>query len=236
MLFGNKEDFEAFFFDFDGVLADSVNVKTQAFGRLFESFGEDIQAQVVQHHLHHGGMNRFDKFRYYYQEFLRQPLAEEEMINLCQRFSQLVVDSVVAAPEIPGVGGFLQSYYDRMLCFVVSATPEEEIIHIVERRGWRKYFREVLGAPAKKDQNLGVLLQRYALPPGRCLFFGDAESDFNAARKWGVPFLGILPGPDAPLLKIAPKISWVRDFHEVARLLHPDRDLQRSQGPPGDQE
>ncbi|MEE9509964.1 MAG: HAD hydrolase-like protein [Candidatus Bathyarchaeia archaeon] len=53
--------YQAFFFDFDGVLADSVEVKTRAFAKLFESYGPEIQARVVEHHRKNGGMTRKDK-------------------------------------------------------------------------------------------------------------------------------------------------------------------------------
>ena len=41
-------DYKALFFDFDGVLADSVEVKTNAFAKLFEKFGSEIQAKVLE--------------------------------------------------------------------------------------------------------------------------------------------------------------------------------------------
>lgn len=43
--------------------------------------------------------------------------------------------------------------------------------------------------------------------PGRCLFFGDVESDYRAAQACGVHFLGILPDQQAPLLKSAPEVG-----------------------------
>lgn len=210
---------QAFFFDFDGVLADSVEVKTRAFARLFEAHGPEITAKVVDHHHRHSGVTRVDKFRHYYQEFLRQPLSEGELAELCQRFARLVVDEVVAAPEISGVGAFLRHWGGKLPCFVVSATPEEEIRAIVKRRGWSVFFKEVCGAPKSKGENLKMLLTKHGLRPERCLFFGDAESDYRAARDCGVAFLGILPGPNAPLLNAAPEVNWVRDFTEVTRLL-----------------
>ncbi len=35
------------FFDFDGVLVDSVNIKTKAFAKLFDPYGQEIEAKVV---------------------------------------------------------------------------------------------------------------------------------------------------------------------------------------------
>jgi phosphoglycolate phosphatase-like HAD superfamily hydrolase len=204
--------YEAFFFDFDGVLADSVEVKTRAFARLFEPHGPEVVARVVAHHRHHGGMTRVDKFRHYYHEYLGKSLSKKEIADLCQRFSEFVVDKVVAAPEINGADEFLQRWCGRLACFVISATPDEEIKEIVKRRGMEGYFKEVLGAPADKKKNLETLLAKYNLNPSRCCFFGDAESDYLAAHSCGVDFFGIVPGEDAPLIRAQPGVRWTENF------------------------
>lgn len=203
---------KALFFDFDGVLADSVAVKTRAFARLFEDHGPDVTARVVRHHLEHGGMNRFDKFRHYYREFLDRPLPEAELADLCARFAALVVEEVVAAPEIAGATAFLE-HCRGLPCYVISGTPQEEIRRICQRRGLDGRFREILGAPASKTEHLRRVLAEYGFDPAACVFFGDAGSDLKAARECDVPFVGILPGPDAPLLAQAPGIVWYPDFN-----------------------
>jgi phosphoglycolate phosphatase-like HAD superfamily hydrolase len=210
---------QALFFDFDGVLVDSLDVKARAFARIFEPFGPEIVGQVVDHHHQYGGMTRVDKFCHYYAEFLHQPLDPADLKELCQRFSELVVDEVVAAPEIPGASAFVQAHCEKMPCFIVSAAPEAELMVIVKKRGYDKYFREVRGAPASKRQNLELLFRRYAYAPERCWFFGDAESDYRAAESIGVNFLGILPGPEAPLLRVKPDIQWRRNFTEIFSFL-----------------
>ena len=212
----NHMKYDAFFFDFDGVLADSVEVKTKAFAKLFEAYGPKIMNKVVSHHRTNGGMSRYDKFRHYFSEFLKQPLLDEEFQDLCEQFAQLVVDEVVASPEIPGSHLYLEKCHKTSPCFVVSATPEDEIREIVRRRGLQKFFLNVLGAPASKQENLESLLAANKLAPEQCVFFGDAESDYRAAMACCVNFTAILPNANAPLLSVAPRIKWYRNFNELA--------------------
>lgn len=206
------------FFDFDGVLADSVTVKTVAFGKLFEEHGEAVREKVVAHHLANGGMSRFDKFRHYYEAFLGKELGEEGMRQLCDRFSALVVDEVVASAEIPGAGDFLETWAHRIPCYVVSATPHEEIRSIVERRGMAQYFQDVLGAPVKKADHVHAVLDATGADPARCLFIGDAMSDLRAAETCGVPFLGVVPEEGSALIEARPDIRSVRDLRQMAVL------------------
>ena len=207
-----KTPYEAYFFDFDGVLADSVEVKTNAFSKLFEKYGPDIQARVVAHHRRYGGMTRYEKINYYYKDILNKPLSETDLHSICERFARLVVGDVINSPEIPGATDFIKKNYSSTFCFVVSATPESELREIVRQRGLNTYFIEVRGAPITKSKHVETLLRKYMLTPNRCLFFGDAEGDYHAAQACGVNFIGILPGPDAPLLKVAPDVKWMKDF------------------------
>ena len=206
---------EAFFFDFDGVLADSVEVKTEAFAKLYEPYGPEVVAQVIDHHRRHGGMTRTDKFRYYHRDHLGRDLSDEEMAELCQKFSELVVDKVVGAQEIRGAGDFLKKWCSRLPCFVISATPQEEIRQIVRHRGMMGYFDEVLGAPASKKDNLQKLLNQFHLNPSKCCLFGDAESDYRAAHACGVEFIGIVNDADSPLIRALPEIRYTKDFTDV---------------------
>ena len=56
--------FEAIFFDFDGVLVESVDIKTTAFARLYAGHGEPVADAVVAYHRQNMGTSRFVKFRY----------------------------------------------------------------------------------------------------------------------------------------------------------------------------
>lgn len=207
--------YRAFIFDFDGVLADSVEVKTAAFARLFRQYGSKVQERVMEHHRKNGGMTRGEKILHYFDAFLGETIGDDRLKGLCDSFSSLVVDNVVAAAEIPGARSFLEAWHGKIPLFIDSATPDGEIIEIVERRGLAGYFEEVLGSGRKKAENLGYILEKYGIRPEKCLFFGDAGSDYEAAMTCGVDFMGILPGKDAPLLRVAPGIRWVRNFEEL---------------------
>ena len=52
-------------FDFDGVILDSVHLKTEAFAELYEKFNNNIVSEVREFHEKNGGMSRFEKIHYY---------------------------------------------------------------------------------------------------------------------------------------------------------------------------
>jgi beta-phosphoglucomutase-like phosphatase (HAD superfamily) len=205
-------------FDFDGVLADSVAVKTEAFGQLFSPYGKRVQDRVVSHHLAHGGMTRKEKFVHYFDQFLGRSLDGEKLEALCRQFSDLVVERVIAAPEIQGARAFLERACKAGIpCYVDSATPDGELERILAHRGIDGYFQKALGSDRSKRENLEAILKMSQTRPEDCLFFGDAASDCEAAEEVGTGFMGILPGPTAPLLKTHPGICWAENFIDLEK-------------------
>jgi phosphoglycolate phosphatase-like HAD superfamily hydrolase len=176
-------------FDFDGVLVESVDVKTRAFARLFADEGQKLVERIVAYHLKNGGVSRFDKFRKIYRDILKRPLSEEQFHALCETYANLVVEEVVSVPWVDGAETFIRDNWERFLFFVVSGTPELELKDIIWRRGAEKFFLEVRGSPEIKDVLLRDIMKRHGLSPAEIVFVGDAESDWMAAQKTGIRFI-----------------------------------------------
>ena len=179
-------------FDFDGVVVESVDIKTRAFAKLFEAEGKEVVEQVVDYHMKHIGVSRFDKFRYFYGNMLNRHLAEEEFDGLCQKFSRLVVDEVVNASFVDGAQEFLESKSKLFKCFVVSATPQNEIEEIARRRNISHFFISIYGSPRNKTDIVKEILDIHELLPEEVVCIGDAMSDYEAARSNSVEFIARL--------------------------------------------
>lgn len=181
----------AIFLDFDGVLVDSTTIKTDAFRHLYQSYGQTVVNQVVAHHQLHGGISRVEKIQYIHSQVLNNPLTEKEVAVWAANYSKLVVGQVVACPWVAGAKRFLEQMRSVVPMFLISATPQEELIEIVHRRGMGAYFQSIHGSPIRKPEHIRRLLMNHRLEPSRCLFVGDAMTDYLAAKETGVPFIGI---------------------------------------------
>lgn len=182
-------EYRAIFWDFDGVIKDSVAVKTAAFRRLFGAYGEDAQNWVQNHHEAHGGVSRFVKIPFYYKKITGTNLTPLEVDIWCERFAHLVRDAVVESPWVPGAREYIAGNFDRQLFFLVTGTPQEEIEQILEKLDIGSFFRRVAGAPEEKKSALAGILASYELSPETCIMIGDSLTDYYAAEENGMPFL-----------------------------------------------
>jgi phosphoglycolate phosphatase-like HAD superfamily hydrolase len=181
----------ALFFDFDGVILDSVAIKTTPFVELFKPYGDQVLSQLLDYHRQHGGISRIEKIKFAHEHLIGKPLSEHELIAWGQRYSQLLADKVVGAAWIPGAREFLEEVNGDIPVFVISGTPETELLQLIEKRNMTAYFTEMRGSPTRKPAHIRDLISRYRLNPDHCVFVGDALTDYNAARETGLLFVGI---------------------------------------------
>ncbi|MDC3240688.1 HAD family hydrolase [Gammaproteobacteria bacterium] len=181
-----------FVFDFDGVIANSIEVKTDAFYELYSIYGDEIAKKVKNHHIANGGMSRFDKFRHYHKQFLNIAIGDDELEDLCEAFSEKVKVGVIQSSEVGGSTSFLESLSTAgKICMINSATPQDEIEEIVSERDLSKYFNHVFGSPSSKEKNMRKILQITNCKKDEVIFFGDAKADLEAALYVGIEFIGI---------------------------------------------
>lgn len=176
------------FWDFDGVVKDSVEVKTFAYEHLFLPYGAEIASRVRQHHESNGGVSRFEKIPLYL-TWAGVPVSPERVELFCERFSHAVLQAVIGSPWVPGVRKYLLQQYAEQYFVLVTATPQVEIEQILARLELAHCFREVYGAPTKKIHAISAVLTRLECAPSQAIMIGDAETDWQAAEANGVPFL-----------------------------------------------
>ncbi|MCB1324863.1 MAG: HAD family hydrolase [Spirochaetales bacterium] len=182
---------EAVFFDFDGVIVDSVPVKTDAFRTLFAPLGPRATRFILAYHKRNGGIDRHTKIRYVLKR-LRLYRDEEQVRQLGAAFGESVRERIVAMDNRQGIDRLLEDIKRAGLkAFVVSGTPEEELRDIIIRKGLADFFNEVCGSPRRKREILETLSMKFEIRLSRSVFIGDAPSDFAAAQAVGMYFVGV---------------------------------------------
>jgi phosphoglycolate phosphatase-like HAD superfamily hydrolase len=181
-------DRRVLFWDFDGVIKESVGVKTEAYVRLFEPFGAAVAARVREHHEAHGGMSRFEKLPLYI-GWAGRSCSPEDLARYCELFSAAVFQAVIDSAWVPGAREYLEANHQRQRFVILTATPQKEIEDILSALGIAGWFCEVHGAPTAKSAAIETSLKRLACRPSEAMLIGDSESDFSAAAATQVEFV-----------------------------------------------
>lgn len=180
---------KAVFFDFDGIIVESTGIKTKAFARLFAAEGQEAARKIVEYHMQNAGVSRYEKFRFIYKEILGRPLNETEFRSLCDIFSRIVRDEVVQAPYVKGALEFIETFASKYKFLIISATPQEEIEEIIEKRGINRFFSAIYGSPKEKNDAVKEALKNEGIEAQSAAYVGDALSDFLAADSNNVKFI-----------------------------------------------
>jgi phosphoglycolate phosphatase-like HAD superfamily hydrolase len=179
---------DAIFLDVDGVLIDSVDIKGDVFVGIFADFPDSAE-EVLAFHLAQGGLTRELKIQQLLELLSKEPPANSEVSARVRKFTELVVERVIQAPEIPGTHKFLQEWAYRCPLYAVSATPDEELQRILAARGLLPFFRKVRGWPPEKS---GLITQEIAsggFEASQCILVGDSNEDYEAAKRASVRFI-----------------------------------------------
>ena len=179
---------KSIFWDFDGVIKDSVEVKSDAYEQLFLPFGEVIAKQVRTHHEENGGISRFDKLPIYI-GWAALEFSIELLNEYAEKFSLLVKQKVIDSEWVVGVLDYLKNNYKRQQFFLVTATPQQEIEEILVSLKIKHFFKEIYGSPIKKDKAIESIMKKYSIPHKVSIMVGDSNSDYNAANINGIQFV-----------------------------------------------
>lgn len=210
---------KAIVFDFDGVLCESVEVKTEAFRKLFLDYPDHLD-EIIAYHMDKGGISRYKKFDYIFKHIIKKPLSTETSERLGLKFSEYAYIEVVKAPFVDGAESFLKKFYMRKKLYIASGTPEDEMVSIVKEKKIDHFFAEVYGSPKTKYDIIAHILKNEKLDPEEVIFVGDAITDYEGAQQAGVRFIGrIHEKYDDPFKsdKVYAKIKNLNGFEELLR-------------------
>lgn len=212
-----EEKIKCLVFDCDGVLLDSVPVKTRAFARLAAPYGKEAEDRFVMYHMRHGGVSRYKKFAWFFEEILDKKITPEESEAWGRKFVEYALEEVRTCPIIPGALEVLKEWYGKLPMYVCSGAPVQELEFVLDERGLRNYFAGVFGSPPAKSELLKNIVQlQKDLIPQEFVMTGDATTDVDAAEIAGTRFYGIGAGLKGGNFPWSPDLTafndWLRKY------------------------
>lgn len=178
-------------FDFDGVILDSMSMRRDGFWEIFKEHGEEAFEKFVPYHMNNGGISRFVKVRYFYEQILGKSISEEKIKELTDEFTNIMRKSLTDSSFLMHDSvDFIKQNHKIYPLHIASGAEENELRFLCNSHNLSGYFVSIHGSPTPKEQVIANILKTHSYNPSECAMIGDAINDFNAASANGVPFYG----------------------------------------------
>jgi phosphoglycolate phosphatase-like HAD superfamily hydrolase len=177
--------------DFDGVILDSMPVREYGFRKIFENYDVDSVEKLLQYHNENGGLSRYVKIRYFYEEILNQSISNEEIQELAEKFSAIMQNELINKKYlISKTLKFIENNFRLYDFHIASGSDEVELQYICKELGLSKYFHSINGSPVSKNILVQKILENNAYNTNETILIGDSINDYEAAQKNGISFYG----------------------------------------------
>ena len=178
-------------FDFDGVIIDSMPTKTEGFRKIFSDFEPEAVQKILDYNNLNGGLSRYVKIRYFFEEILSSSIEENEVLRYADDFSKIVKKELTNKELlIAEVVDFLQRNHKNYRLHIVSGADEKELQYLCKELGVDQYFLSIHGSPTHKNELVKQLLEKHKYDLSETILIGDSINDYEAAEVNKIGFYG----------------------------------------------
>ena len=178
------------FWDFDGVLMDSNAVRDLGFERVLSEFPKDQVDQLLAFHQANGGLSRYVKFRYFFEEIRKEPITDDEILIWAERFS-LIMKELLVNPKlfINETLNFVKENQGKYIMHITSGSDQDELQYLCKSMGIEHLFTSIHGSPKLKKEWVKELIDMYGYSKEECVLIGDSFNDYEAAAFSNIHFM-----------------------------------------------
>lgn len=178
------------FWDFDGVLIDSNTVRDLGFERVLAEFPKEQVAQLLAFHQANGGLSRYVKFRYFFEEIRKEPITDDAILIWAERFS-LIMKELLVNPKllIEETLNFVKDNQGKYIMHITSGSDQNELRFLCKSMGIEHLFTSIHGSPKPKKEWVKELIETNGYSNKECVLIGDSYNDFEAAQFSNIHFM-----------------------------------------------
>ena len=185
----NLNKYRTFFFDCDGVILNSNQIKSYAFKKVTAKFGKKKSNQFYEYHIKNGGVSRNKKFKYFVNDILNEN-NDDLIANLIKEYSKEIYNDLLNC-EVADCLKELKKKYNSIDWFVLTGGNEIEVKKIFNIKKIIFYKKEhIYGSPKSKYENYKELIKKNLIK-FPAIFFGDSEYDYKFAIDNKIDFIFI---------------------------------------------
>ena len=187
-IFQNKKNI---LWDFDGVLIDSAVIREKGFVEVLGHFPQNQVKELLDFHRRNGGLSRYVKFRYFFENIRKEEVAEEKLLHFAESFSRIMRKELTSRKYlIADYLAILQREYRNFEMHLISGSDGDELRYLADQLSIKGFFHSIVGSPTPKTELLRILMTQHDYFPSQTVYIGDSLNDFEAADANGISFFG----------------------------------------------
>lgn len=187
----NTNPFHAILWDFDGVIMNSNSVRDFGFEQVLQQYPIDQVMQLMHFHRKNGGLSRYVKFRYFFENIRNEKVTNQEIEEWAARFSRIMLSNLMDSRLlISETVEFIKRNFERVPMHIVSGSDQTELRLICQELRLSPYFKSIVGSPTPKSNLVANVLIENQYQSTKCLLIGDSINDYDAATTHGLLFMG----------------------------------------------
>ncbi len=171
------------FWDFDGVLMNSNAVRYKGFELVLADYPKDQVKQLMDFHQANGGLSRYVKFRYFFEEVRGEEITDEEVQVWADKFSEIMLANLINKDLlIEETNNYVKANHLNYKMHIVSGSDGNELRKICNGVGIEQYFKSIEGSPTPKKKLVRDILEKEKYKLEECILIGDSINDYEAAE------------------------------------------------------
>ena len=171
------------FWDFDGVILNSNKVRDKGFEMVLSGFPKDEVDKLLRFHRKNGGLSRYVKFRYFFEEIKGEEISEEEINDWASKFSDIMLSSLKDKTLlIPETNNFIKENYQNYQMHIVSGSDQTELRELCKSLEIEHFFKSIHGSPTPKNDLVKIIIEKHNYEPASGILIGDSINDYEAAK------------------------------------------------------
>ena len=175
--------------DFDGVILNSMKIRDWGFEQIFKNYNQELIEKLLVFHRKNGGLSRYVKIRYFFEELLGESITEEVVQEYAAKFSVLMRKELTNSKNlILDSVKFIENNYENYNFHIVSGSDQEELRFLCKELKIKKYFKSINGSPIHKNILVQNLISRNNYKMAETCLIGDSVNDFDAAVSNNISF------------------------------------------------
>lgn len=183
-------EIKVIFWDFDGVLINSNHIRDKGFLYVLADFPQEQVKQLLNFHKENGGLSRYIKFRYFFEEIRKELVTESSILHYAEKFSSIMREQLInPSLLITDSLDFIIKNQEKYTMHITSGSDQEELRYLCKSLKIDHLFTTICGSPKPKKEILNELITTYKYTHNSCILIGDSLNDWEAAKENSIKFM-----------------------------------------------